>query len=177
MKFLKDLLEEDGQMSFGELRHVEKYLNAVWEHLGIDFEFTKHFFERVNDPRNGKNIQAKELVKIFTDVYKKYGEMIAHKVDPDTEKKFDTVLTDLSTKINSPVIVVWNKAKKELEMVAKTVMRVNHFYTHPDQPRLTVQQYEPNGTVITEKKMKTYRDIMEWVGWNTPEVAPIATPQ
>jgi hypothetical protein len=178
MKLFRNLLTEDeAPISSGELSHVEKYLNGVWEHLGIDFEFTKHFFERVNDPRNGKQIKAVELVKIFTDVYKKYGQMIAKKVTPDTEKKFDSVLTDLSTKVNSPVIVVWNKEKKQLEMVAKTVMRVNHFYTHPDQPRLTVQHYEPQGKVITEKKMKTFKDITEWVGWNTPEVAPIATPQ
>jgi ribosome-binding ATPase YchF (GTP1/OBG family) len=141
MNFQEFLTENspDSPISDGELRHVEKYLNAVWDHLGIDFEFTKHFFERVNDPRNRKQIQAKELVKIFTDVYKQFGEMIAHKVNPDTEKKFDSVLTDLSTKINSPVVVVWNKEKKELEMVAKTVMRVDHFYTHPNQPRLTVE--------------------------------------
>jgi len=179
MKLFQQLLAEESEspMSSAELRHVERYLNHVWEHLDIDFEFTKHFFERVNDPRNGKQIQATELVKIFTDVYKKYGAMISKKVTPDTEKKFDSVLTDLSTKVNSPVVVVWNKEKKELEMIAKTVMRVNHFYNHPDQTRLTVQHYEPQGTVITEKKMKTYKDLTEWVGWNTPEVAPIATPQ
>jgi hypothetical protein len=170
MKNFRNLFEDEGNpISSGELNHVEKYLNAVWDHLGIDFEFTKHFFERVNDPRNGKQIKAKELVKIFTDVYKQYGSMIASSVKPETEKQFDSVLTDLTTKINSPVVLEWDKKKRELVMRAKTVMRVNHFYTHPDQKRLTVEK--------TENKMKTYKDLKEWVGWNTPEVAPIAAPQ
>ena len=173
IRFGEMLTEEEKEISWEELRHVEKYLNGVWKHLGIDFELTRHFFERVNDPRNKKPITATELVKIFTDAYKKYGKMIAGKVTPETEKTFDSVLTDLSTKINSPVVVEWDKKARELVMKAKTVMRVNHFYTHPDQQRLTVQHYEPENTM----KSKTYTDLKEWIGFNTPEVAPIAAPQ
>ena len=131
--------DNDRPITEHELQHIERYLDYVWKHLGIEFEFTKHFFDRVNDSRNRKQITAQELVKIFTEAYKRYGKMISGKVTPDTEKGFDTVLTDLSTKVNSPVIVVWDKQAKELKMVAKTVMRVNHFYTHPNQPRLTVE--------------------------------------
>lgn len=156
-----------------ELNSLEKHLNGIWEHLGIKFDFTKHFFERVNDPRNKKQITIGELQKIFTDVYNKYGQMIASKVKPDTEKTFDSVLTDMSTKVNSPVIVEWDKSAKKLVMRAKTVMRVDPFYTHPDQKRLTVQHYEPENTM----KSKTYTDLKEWLGFNTPEVAPIAAPQ
>ena len=156
-----------------ELNGLEKHLDGIWKHLGIEFDFTKHFFERVNDPRNKKQITIGELQKIFTDVYNKYGQMIASKVKPDTEKTFDSVLTDMSTKVNSPVIVEWDKSAKKLVMRAKTVMRVDPFYTHPDQKRLTVQHYEPENKM----KSKTYTDLKEWIGFNTPEVAPIAAPQ
>jgi len=132
--------DNDRPITENELRHIEKYLDSVWKHLGVEFEFTKHFFDRVNDSRNRKQITAQELVKIFTEAYKRYGKMIAGKVTPEKENSFDTVLTDLSTKVNSPVVVVWDKQAKELKMVAKTVMRVNHFYTHPDQSRLTVEE-------------------------------------
>jgi hypothetical protein len=71
------------------------------------------------------------------------------------------------------VIVHWDKKAKELKMNAKTVMRVNHFYTHENQPRLTVQHFEPERLM----KQKTYTDLKEWIGFNTPEVAPMTTVQ
>ena len=180
MKRYADIVAEDGPMpgkpkessseergiTPAELNALEKHLDDIWGHLKIDFDFTQHFFERVNDPRNKKQITIGELRKIFTDVYERYGTMIANKVKPETEGKFDSVLTDMSTKVNSPVVLIWDKKRRRLEMKAKTVMRVNHFYTHPDQQRLTVEN---------NMKKKTYSDLKEWVGFNTPEVAPIAS--
>lgn len=179
MKRYADILAEDSPMpgkpkeASGEkitpeqLNALEKHLDAIWGHLKIDFDFTHHFFERVNDPRNKKQITIQELQKIFTDVYEKYGSMIANKVKPESESKFDSVLTDTGTKVNSPVVLVWDKKRRRLEMVAKTVMRVNHFYTHPDQQRLTVSHFDPEMNM----KKKTYTDLKEWVGFNTPSVA------
>lgn len=164
---------KDGGITPEQLNALEKHLDAIWGHLKIDFDFTQHFFERVNDPRNKKQITIGELNKIFTDVYQKYGSMIANKVKPETEGKFDSVLTDSGTKVNSPVVLIWDKKRRRLEMKAKTVMRVNHFYTHPDQERLVVSHFDP------EKKMKqkTYSDLIEWVGFNTPSVASSTTVQ
>ena len=156
-----------------ELNELQKHLDAIWKHLGIEFDFTRHFFDRVNDPRNKKQITIGELAKIFEGVYHKYGQQIANKIKPESEDMFDSVLTDMNTKVNSPVVVEWDRNKKRLKMVAKTVMRVGHFYAHPNQTRFVVQHYQPENTM----KSKTYTELKEWVGFNTPEVAPIAAPQ
>ena len=142
ISFTKLVEEDDGHPINGaELNHLEKYLDSIWKHLGIEFEFTRHFFERVNDPRNGKQITAKEIAKIFSDTYKKFGSMIKSKVKPESEKEFQSVLTDLSTKLNSPVVVEWDSKAKELVMKAITIMRKDHFHIHPSDQRLTVESF------------------------------------
>ena len=45
-------------------------------HIGVDVEFTRHFMQRVNDPRNKKQITPAELTRLFKQSYKKYGKMI-----------------------------------------------------------------------------------------------------
>lgn len=165
----------DSPVTWSELSELRNHLDELWGKLGVDITFTHHFFDRVNDPRNRKQITISELSKLFSETYAKHGHNISIKVKPGSDNEFEAVITDLTTKVNLPFVLEWDRQRRELKLVAKTVMRKPDFKT-PDQ-RFVVQQYEPKGTVITEKKMKTYRDIKEWVGWNTPEVAPIATPQ
>jgi len=117
---LKDLLTEDISMS--QLNQVEKHLDKVWAKVGIDVEFTRHFHDRVNDARNGKPINTAELLRIYKQVYKKYGKPIS-KMSKGTE----LLLKDMTTDINVPVVLRWNG--KELEMIAKTVMRKKNFMT------------------------------------------------
>jgi len=115
---LKDLLLE--AVSQGELNQVEKYLDKIWGSVGIDVEFTKHFMDRVNDARNGKPINPAELIKIYRQIYKKYGKPISQIPDG-----VNILLKDMSTDINVPVVLRWNG--KELEMIAKTIMRKKNF--------------------------------------------------
>ena len=117
---LKDLLTEDISMS--QLNQVEKHLDKVWAKVGIDVEFTRHFHDRVNDARNGKPINTAELLRIYKQVYKKYGKPIS-KMSKGTE----LLLKDMTTDINVPVVLRWNG--RELEMIAKTVMRKKNFMT------------------------------------------------
>ena len=72
---LKNLLLED--VSQSQLNQVEKYLDKLWAKVGIDVEFTRHFMDRVNDARNGKPISPAELIKIYREIYKKYGKPIS----------------------------------------------------------------------------------------------------
>ena len=72
---LKDLILED--VSQSQLNQVEKYLDKLWAKVGIDVEFTRHFMDRVNDSRNGKPISPAELIKIYREIYKKYGKPIS----------------------------------------------------------------------------------------------------
>ena len=115
---LKDLLLE--AVSQGELNQVEKYLDKIWGSVGIDIEFTRHFMDRVNDARNGKPINPAELIKICRQIYKKYGKPISQIPDG-----VNILLKDMSTDINVPVVLRWNG--KELEMIAKTIMRKKNF--------------------------------------------------
>ena len=178
MKLYSNFLNEYAQegrdnsspVTWSELSELRNHMDELWKKFGVDITFTNHFFDRVNDPRNRKQITIGELSKLFSETYTKHGHNISMKVKPGSDNEFEAVITDLSTKVNLPFVLEWDRKSRQLRLVAKTVMRKNDFKT-PDQ-RFVVQQFDP-----TEKKMKTYRDITEWVGWNTPEVAPIATPQ
>ena len=44
-----------------ELSRLEQFLDRVWGQLGIDLVFTRHFLDRVNDPRNIRPITVDEL--------------------------------------------------------------------------------------------------------------------
>ena len=115
---------ELGYISKKQLDLIEKYLDGLFAQLGIDVEFSKHFLDRLNDARNGKQIIAQELVSLFNKEFQKYGKIIAQ-LGPDKE----AVLTDLSSNINAPVALEWNSKTKKLEMIAKTVMRKKNFYS------------------------------------------------
>ena len=110
------------EVSQSQLSQVEKYLDKLWDKVGIDVEFTRHFMDRVNDARNNKPINTAELIKIYREVYKKYGKQISQ-----LSRGTEIVLRDMDTDINVPVVLQWDG--KELDMVAKTVMRKKNFMT------------------------------------------------
>ena len=105
-----------------QLNQVEKHLDKIWAKVGIDVEFTRHFHDRVNDARNGKPINTAELLRIYKQIYKRYGKPISQ-----LSKGTEILLKDMSTDINVPVVLRWNG--RELEMIAKTVMRKKNFKT------------------------------------------------
>ena len=77
----------------------------------------KHFFDRLNDPRNGKDISQAELVGFFKRLSKHKGEFI------EFLKKYNSVITtDKRTDINIPFMRRANK-----QIVAKTIMRTKNF--------------------------------------------------
>ena len=115
---LKNLLLED--VSQSQLNQVEKYLDKLWAKVGIDVEFTRHFMDRVNDARNGKPISPAELIKIYREIYKKYGKPISQ-----LKSGAEVLLKDMETDINVPVVLRWDG--KEFDMIAKTVMRKKNF--------------------------------------------------
>lgn len=112
----------DAQLSKKDLDAVEKYADRLYQSVGIDVEFTKHFLDRVNDARNKKQITVAELIRLFKQSYKKYGKKIAQ-LGPDAE----AVINDMQTDVNMPFALKWDG--KELDLVAKTVMRKTNFAT------------------------------------------------
>lgn len=102
-----------------ELDHVEQIADALWAKLGVDVEFTRHFFDRVNDERNGRPITADELVAMFQKEFKANGIQISNMRRPEA------VLKDLLTNINIPFVLKKDGDQKQL--VSKTVMRKRDF--------------------------------------------------
>ena len=115
-----------------DLDQVERYADKLFSALGIDVEFTKHFMDRVNDPRNMKQITSSELVRLFKQTYKKYGKKIA-KLPSGAQ----AVINDMKTDINMPFVL--NYKKNEIELIAKTVMRKKGFMT--TSPKLSFESF------------------------------------
>lgn len=117
---------EQGGVTAQQLQALEAYLDALYAKNNMDFEFTRHFLDRVNDPRNQKPITFDELKKLFIDSQKRYGSTFAKK-----KLGYQAVITDLSTKLNSPFMMYIHPKTHHLDLVPKTVMRKDHFHT-PD---------------------------------------------
>ena len=109
-------------ISAGQLNQVEKHLDKIWAKVGIDVEFTRHFHDRVNDARNKKPISSAEVIKIFRQVYKKFGKHIASLPDG-----VNVLFKDMQTDINVPVVLRYDNKNKEIDMISKTVMRKKNF--------------------------------------------------
>jgi hypothetical protein len=102
------------EMSMSQLKGVERY--AEKQLSPQDIEFTQHFFDRVNDPRNGKPISDAELTGFFKRLSK-----IKNKFKEFLEKYKEIVVRDKRYDINIPFVKQANQA------IAKTVMRKDDF--------------------------------------------------
>jgi hypothetical protein len=120
--------ELEREITPAELNALEAKLDELYAKLGLDVEFTTHFIDRVNDPRNKKQITIAELFKLFQETFKVYGKEIAQ-----AGPHFEAVMNDISTALNVPFVLQWNKHKNELEVVSKTVMRNPDFKTSNDK--------------------------------------------
>jgi hypothetical protein len=128
MKTFNQYFLSEQEITKSDLDGIEKYADRLYKSLGIDVEFTRHFLDRVNDARNKKQITVAELIRLFKQSHKKYGKKIA-KLGPDAE----AVINDMQTDVNMPFVLKWDG--KELDLIAKTVMRKKDFKT-PD-PKLS----------------------------------------
>lgn len=117
---IRELIENINQQ---QLDQVERFADALWAKLGVDVEFTRHFFDRVNDERNGKPITTAELIRLFKKEFQQYGKDIANL------QGYEAVMKDLFTNINLPFVI--KDRGQEKQLVAKTVMRKPGFKT-PD---------------------------------------------
>jgi len=116
---LTSFLIEDKQlseMSQSSLQSIEDFADK--EMAPLDVEFSSHFFDRLNDPRNAKPISPAELIGFFKRLARKKDQLI------DFLKKYkEVVATDNRTNINIPLIQQANSA------IAKTIMRKKDFQT------------------------------------------------
>ena len=125
--------EIDKPISQTDLDQLEAFADRIFSKVGIDVEFTRHFLDRVNDERNVKQITASELTRLFKQEFKRWGKPIAQ-LGPDAE----AVMKDLATDINMPFVLRYDNKNKELDLIAKTVMRKKDFRT--SNPEFTVEK-------------------------------------
>lgn len=141
--------EFDKEVTQKELDILEMYIDKVFNKVGIDVEFTRHFLDRVNDERNRKQITTRELGNLFAKEYKRWGKPIAQ-LGPDQE----AVMKDLESDINIPFALKWDRNKNQLELIAKTVMRKKNFRTpNKEFPVESIEEHDdPSSYVKTIRK-------------------------
>lgn len=116
--------QSSAKVSPQELKALEKILDNLFKSVKIDIEFTKHFLDRVNDPRNKKQITIEELRALFQKTYQKYKDKLS-----GYGPNFEAVLNDIKTDVNVPFVLKWDAKNNELDLVNKTVMRKKDFKT------------------------------------------------
>lgn len=113
-------------LTVAHMKAFEQFVDKMFEKFDIDFEFTKHFRERMTDTRNDPCIDMKELAAMIQKIYKKYqgGEKSLNKfVDAEA------VIKDIQSNLNMPIAVEYNRKDDELVVIAKTIMRKKNFST------------------------------------------------
>lgn len=117
-KQVGDLVEEVTQQQINDL---EKFADRLLNKFDVDIEFTRHFIDRVNDPRNSPSITVAELQRIFKKIAKNKAKDVKKHGDAEA------VLKDMQSDLNLPVVV--NFKNGEFEVVSKTIMRKKGFKT------------------------------------------------
>ena len=105
-----------------DVNDLEKFADRILKKYSIDVEFTRHFVDRLNDPRNSPEIKVSELQRFFKKIQKNKGKNI--RSNPDVE----AVLKDMSTNLNLPVVIK-TKSDDSFEVTNKTIMRKKDFKT------------------------------------------------
>jgi ribosomal protein S27AE len=103
------------EIPMGDLQKIDQFADKKLN--PVDVVLTdKHFFDRLNDPRNGKEISQAELIGFFKRLGKKKKEFVEF-----LNQYNSLVAVDDRTNINIPFMKQANKA------IAKTVMRKKDF--------------------------------------------------
>lgn len=111
------------RLSRADINQVEKYADRLFKELDIDIDLSgNHFYERVNDARNGKNITQEELIELFKRTFIRQGKKIASK-----SSGFESVIRDINSDIHLPFMLKYDAKNNELDLIAKTVMRKKDF--------------------------------------------------
>jgi hypothetical protein len=122
-----------------QLDMLERYLDSLYAKNNMDFEFTRHFIDRVNDPRNAQPITFDELKKMFIDSQKRYGISFSRK-----HRGFQAAIRSVGAKLNAPFVIDIHPRTGKLDLVTKTIMRKDNFHT--PGPIYNVESVNPNLT-------------------------------
>ena len=131
-RFSQYLSEESFKISASQLKQLEKVLDELFGEIGVDIEFTKHFFDRLNDPRNGEQVKIRELRDMFRKEFLKYKEAFKN-IKPGTE----AMLKDISSQLNMPFAIEFDRKNNEIDFNIKTIMRKKDFKTRTKVYKVT----------------------------------------
>jgi tRNA nucleotidyltransferase (CCA-adding enzyme) len=115
---LEPLKEESiNEMSKSDVQKIDSFADKQMNPIDINLT-GGHFFDRLNDPRNNKEISSAELIGFFKRLGRKKKEFV------DFLSKYNQIVAvDDKTNINIPFM------KKANSAIAKTVMRKKDFKT------------------------------------------------
>jgi len=141
------------EMAKADMDAVEKYADSQMSPEDVELgKETDHFFQRLNDPRNGKEISPAELTGFFKRLAKNKKKFLEF-----LQKYREFVVTDNRSKINIAFIKVANK------LIAKTVMRKADFKsaTPVFTTEVVARYIEPNRVETFLKKYPKVEDLMQ----------------
>lgn len=152
------------EMAKSDLDDVEKYADKKLNPL--DIEFSKHFFDRVNDPRNDKEISTAELIGFFKRLSRNKNKFVEF-----LKKYQELVVKDSNTNINIPFV---NQVD---QVIAKTIMRKQDFST--SNPTITLESKILHES-FTPQKAPLMKKFVEYacreLNINEPQIHIINSP-
>ena len=152
------------EMAKSDLDGVEKYADKKLNPL--DIEFSKHFFDRVNDPRNDKEISTAELIGFFKRLSRNKNKFVEF-----LKKYQELVVKDSNTNINIPFV---NQVD---QVIAKTIMRKQDFST--SNPTITLESKILHES-FTPQKAPLMKKFVEYacreLNINEPQIHIINSP-
>ena len=135
VELFESLMEsvQNGLIGLDQIKKFESVVDKLFAKYDIDFNFTRHFGDRMDDSRNNPSITLKELAEFIKKMYKRQGKSIKGVAGAEA------VLKDIQSNLNIPVAVTYDRNNDEFDVVLKTIMRKKNF-TSPDK----VIKYEEN---------------------------------
>ena len=76
MKKITKQRQQKEEVSRKDVNDLEKFADRILKKYGVDIEFTKHFVDRINDPRNSPEIKVSELQRFFKKIQKNKAQNI-----------------------------------------------------------------------------------------------------
>jgi len=125
IRFRQFLYEQDkcDLISYRHMKEFEKFVDRMFQKFHIDFNFTKHFADRMSDNRNNPCIKMQELADFIKKIYKNSGKSIK------SVEGSEAVIKDMQSDLNIPIAVTYDSRNDEFDVAAKTIMRKKNFST------------------------------------------------
>ena len=156
---MKPVADLHAKFSQKDVNDIEKFADRILKKYGIDIEFTRHFVDRLNDPRNNPEIKVAELQRFFKKIQRVKGTKIKNPRNfINSGSEIQAVLKDIDSNLNLPVVIKYDDEK--FTVTNKTIMRKKDFKTSNkiityESPRIPRKKGQPAGS---DKHSDLYTD-------------------